>query len=60
MGRDAMHVVQLVGWLAGLIATLSISSAFGEPLRIRNSFVPVASWAPMLEAKKDLAKHWGK
>jgi ABC-type nitrate/sulfonate/bicarbonate transport system substrate-binding protein len=28
---------------------------------IRNSYVvPVSNWAPLLVAKKDLAKHWGK
>ncbi len=36
-------------------------SAQSEPVKIRNAFaVPVANWAPMLEAKKDLAKHWGQ
>lgn len=32
-----------------------------EPVKIRVSWVvPVANWAPMIEAKKDLAKHLGK
>ena len=32
-----------------------------EPLLIRNSYiVPVSDWPPLLVAKKDLAKHWGK
>jgi NitT/TauT family transport system substrate-binding protein len=32
-----------------------------EPLLIRNSYVvPVSNWAPLLVAKKDLARHWGK
>jgi sulfonate transport system substrate-binding protein len=40
---------------------LSAASVQAEPVRIRNAFVvPVANWAPMLEAKKDLAKHWGQ
>ena len=39
---------------------LTTSLAHGEPVKIRNAFVvPVANWAPMLEAKKELAKHWG-
>lgn len=39
---------------------LTTSLADGEPVKIRNAFVvPVANWAPMLEAKKELAKHWG-
>jgi NitT/TauT family transport system substrate-binding protein len=32
-----------------------------DPVKIRLSYiVPVANWAPMIEAKKDLAKHLGK
>ncbi len=43
---------------AGFAAT---QAANAEPLKIRLAYVvPVANWAPMLEAKKDLAKHWGK
>ena len=42
-------------------AVASVGAAGAEPVKIRNAFVvPVANWAPMLEAKKDLAKHWGK
>jgi NitT/TauT family transport system substrate-binding protein len=42
-------------------AVVSVGAAGAEPVKIRNAFVvPVANWAPMLEAKKDLAKHWGK
>ena len=43
------------------IATVAVGPARGEPLKIRNSYVvPVSNWAPLLVAKKDLAKHWGK
>ena len=42
-------------------AVVTGGAARAEPVKIRNAFVvPVANWAPMLEAKKDLAKHWGK
>ncbi|MGH6674214.1 MAG: ABC transporter substrate-binding protein, partial [Xanthobacteraceae bacterium] len=31
------------------------------PLKIRSSYVvPVSNWAPLIVAKKDLARHWGK
>jgi NitT/TauT family transport system substrate-binding protein len=42
----------------GLAAT---GAARAEPLLIRNSYVvPVSNWAPLIVAKKDLARHWGK
>src|SRR3954447_3971025 len=35
--------------------------ALSEPVVIRNGYVvPVANWAPLLEAKKGLARHWGR
>ena len=38
-----------------------IGMAQAEPVKIRLSWiVPVANWAPMIEAKKDLAQHLGK
>jgi NitT/TauT family transport system substrate-binding protein len=46
-----------------LVATTLLvgGAAQAEPIKIRNAYVvPVANWAPILEAKKDLAKHWGK
>jgi NitT/TauT family transport system substrate-binding protein len=48
-----------------LVATsallLGAVSAQSEPLKIRIGWVGVPnSWAPLFEAKKDLAKHWGK
>jgi len=55
-----MHVLKstFVLTVAVLVAT---AAARAEPLKIRNSYVvPVANWTPLLAAKKDLAKHWGK
>ena len=44
---------------AAMLATATAGRA--EPLKIRHSYVvPVANWTPLLTAKKDLAKHWGK
>ena len=43
------------------VATVATGAARGEPLKIRNSYVvPVSNWQPLIVAKKDLAKHWGK
>jgi sulfonate transport system substrate-binding protein len=43
------------------LAVAASGTARAEPLLIRNSYVvPVSNWAPMIVAKKDLAKHWGK
>ena len=45
--------------LAAGIAAMGAADA--APLLIRNSYVvPVSNWAPLLVAKKDLAKHWGQ
>ena len=42
-------------------ALATITAVQAQPLLIRNSYVvPVSNWAPLLVAKKDLAKHWGK
>jgi NitT/TauT family transport system substrate-binding protein len=55
-----MAARRFLSYVLGLLA-LCGSSAFAEPVVIRNAYVvPVANWAPILEAKKDLAKHWGK
>ena len=45
-----------------LVVAVALSDAArAEPLVIRNSYVvPVSNWEPLLVAKKDLAKHWGK
>jgi NitT/TauT family transport system substrate-binding protein len=43
------------------VAMAATGTARAEPLLIRNSYVvPVSNWAPLIVAKKDLAKHWGK
>jgi NitT/TauT family transport system substrate-binding protein len=54
--------MRLRGYLiAAVAAALAAGAARAEPVKIRNAYVvPVSNWAPMLEAKKDLAKHWGK
>ncbi|MFY9881905.1 MAG: ABC transporter substrate-binding protein [Pseudolabrys sp.] len=56
-----MQVLRFALCIFGSLSLLTTSSAQGEPVKIRNAFVvPVANWAPMLEAKRDLAKHWGQ
>jgi ABC-type nitrate/sulfonate/bicarbonate transport system substrate-binding protein len=43
------------------VAAAVAGTARAEPLLIRNSYVvPVSDWEPLMVAKKDLAKHWGK
>ena len=48
--------------LKALLALLAVAlaatgAARGEPLMIRNSYVvPVSNWAPLIVAKKELAK----
>jgi len=47
--------------LLAVSTVLFAGSVQAEPVKIRLAYVvPVANWAPILEAKKDLAKHWGK
>ena len=57
-----MRALKSILPLMAAIALLSATAAQGaEPIKIRVSYVvPVANWAPMIVAKKDLAKHWGK
>lgn len=56
-----MRALSFALCLFGSLSLLATTSAHSEPVKIRNAFaVPVANWAPMLEAKKDLAKHWGQ
>ena len=56
-----MRLGRFAGYILGAFALSMAASVQAEPVRIRNAFVvPVANWAPMLEAKKDLAKHWGQ
>ena len=54
--------MRLLKTLPLLVAGLFVATvANAEPVKIRLSYVvPVANWAPLLEAKKDLAQHWGK
>lgn len=56
-----MRLIKYAVYVLGAFIFSGFISVQAEPVRIRNSFVvPVANWAPMLEAKKDLAKHWGQ
>ena len=57
-----MRVFRSIPLLIAAVALLGAAAAqAAEPVKIRVSYVvPVANWAPMLVAKKDLAKHWGK
>jgi len=57
-----MLVFRSIPLLIAAVALLGAAAAqAAEPVKIRVSYVvPVANWAPMLVAKKDLAKHWGK
>jgi NitT/TauT family transport system substrate-binding protein len=44
--------------IAAAVVAARASSA--EPIKIRVAYVvPVADWAPMIAAKRDLAKYWG-
>ena len=59
--EEAMRVLKSMLAAVAALCLLIAASARAEPVKIRNAYVvPVANWAPMLEAKKDLAKHWGK
>jgi NitT/TauT family transport system substrate-binding protein len=61
-GEPGRKWMRLFRSLALLVAGLLLAGTAGaEPIKIRVAYVvPVANWAPLLEAKKDLAKHWGK
>jgi ABC-type nitrate/sulfonate/bicarbonate transport system substrate-binding protein len=55
-----MRLLKLLPALAAL-ALCASTAANAEPLKIRNSYVvPVSNWAPLITAKKSLAKYWGK
>jgi len=46
---------------ASVVPFFGVAAAQAESLKIRTYYVvPVTNWAPMIVAKKDLAKHWGK
>jgi sulfonate transport system substrate-binding protein len=56
-----MHILKSMLAAVAALFLLATGSVRAEPLKIRLGYVvPVANWAPMLEAKKDLAKYWGK
>jgi len=56
-----MRVLRFALCICGSLGLLATGSAHSEPIKIRNAFaVPVTNWASMLEAKKDLARHWGQ
>ena len=58
--EEIMPANRCVSYILGLLALFGSTAAFSEPVLIRTAFVvPVSNWAPMLEEKKDLAKHWG-
>jgi sulfonate transport system substrate-binding protein len=51
----------LAGVCAGVLAGVSAGLAHADPLKIRAAWVaPVANWASIWLAKKDLAKHFGQ
>ncbi len=54
--------MRLSGWLfASLCALATVATAHADPLKIRGAWVaPVANWASIWLAKKDLARHFGK
>jgi NitT/TauT family transport system substrate-binding protein len=46
---------------ASAVPLFGAAPAHAEPLKIRASYVvPVSNWAPLIVAKMDLAKYWGK
>ena len=54
-----MRILKSGVMLAAVLVMATVVRA--EPLKIRHSYVvPVANWTPMITAKKDLARHWGK
>ena len=56
-----MRFLKLVPLLVAAAMLLGCGATQAEPVKIRVAFVvPVANWAPILESKRDLAKHWGK
>ena len=56
-----MRVLKSILAAAAALCLLTAASAQAEPVKLRLSYVvPIANWAPMLAAKKELARHWGK
>lgn len=55
-----MHVKWIIS-AAVAVAMVATGACSAEPIKIRASYVvPVVNWAPMIAAKQELAKHWGK
>ena len=56
-----MHGLKSISLVIATIALFGAAAAqAAEPVKIRMAYVvPIANWAPMIAAKKDLAKHWG-
>ncbi|MGB6539143.1 MAG: ABC transporter substrate-binding protein [Xanthobacteraceae bacterium] len=54
--------MRLTRWLSVSLCALALAgTAHADPLKIRGAWVaPVANWASIWLAKKDLAKHFGK
>lgn len=56
-----MRVLKTLAASAALIVLGGFAAVQAAPVKIRVAYVvPVANWAPLFAAKKDLAKHWGK
>jgi NitT/TauT family transport system substrate-binding protein len=55
-----MRLWRIIG--AALVAALCVGSgiARAEPIRIRIAWITIGNPPPILEAKKDLAQHWGR
>ncbi len=48
-----MRLSKVVVYALASLAVMSAGTAQSEPIKIRNAFVvPVANWAPMLEARR--------
>jgi NitT/TauT family transport system substrate-binding protein len=45
--------------LAGVLTVIGATSAVADPVAIRVAWVTIGNMPPLLEAKKDLARHWG-
>jgi sulfonate transport system substrate-binding protein len=55
-----MRVPKSILAAVAALCLLAAAAAQAEPVKIRLAYVvPVANLAPMLAAKKELAKHWG-
>ena len=56
-----MHRSKTISLVIAAMTIFVAGMARAEPVKIRAAYVvPVVNWAPMIAAKKELAKHWGK